>query len=398
MKPNFDIDFSNLIHNQEFIDWVADPDQESDLYWNQVIREYPANKKEIDKAIFIIKGLLKEEKELDSASVATLWERIQKETIIQKKTIPIYRWVAAASILLLIGISGAVIYQLKYNENSGIDYQAVARIEPSGNEVKLIFSDKTEKLLSANNSEIKYTKDGQIEINSDEAITGKEEKIVKETEQLNQLVVPLGKRSVLTLSDGTKLWLNSGSRAIYPVKFIKKTREIYVEGEAFLEVAHNAEQPFFVVTNHLKVRVLGTKFNVSSYPNDATTSVVLVEGSVQALIESKKVLMKENQLLTYGNNSGVTSVKEANVLEYISWKDGWMYCNKEKLEDIAIKLSRYYNTNIQFTDLNVKAMTLTGKLELKSNLEEVFRAISLTAPIEYEVLSGGINLKEKKIN
>lgn len=397
MDPNSKIDFYNLIHNQEFIDWVVSPNQESDLHWNQIIQEYPANKAEIDSAIFIIKSLLKEEKELDSTYISTLWERIQKGTTKRKKIIPFTRWIAAASILLLIGISGAVFYQLKYKINSGIDYQSVARIEPSGNEVKLIFSDKTERLLSSNNSEIKYTKDGQIQISSDGIITEQKEKSDKE-ERLNQLVVPLGKRTVLTLSDGTVLWLNSGSRAIYPVKFTKKTREIYVEGEAFLEVAHNADWPFVVVANHIKVKVLGTKFNISSYPNDLHSSIVLVEGSIQAIIESKKVLMKENQLLIYENNSGITSVKEANVLEYISWKDGWMYCNKEKLENIAIKLSRYYNIEIQFKDFDAKNLTLTGKLDLKNNIEEIFKAICSTAPVSFEVVNGGFSISENKNN
>ena len=123
-----------------------------------------------------------------------------------------------------------------------------------------------------------------------------------------------------------------------------------------------------------------------------------MEGSIQAIIESKKVLMKENQLLIYENNSGITSVKEANVLEYISWKDGWMYCNKEKLENIAIKLSRYYNIEIQFKDFDAKNLTLTGKLDLKNNIEEIFKAICSTAPVSFEVVNGGFSISENKNN
>lgn len=395
MESNLEVDFLNLIHNQEFVDWVINPDQKSDLYWNQIIIKYPTHKKEIDKAIFIVQSLLKEEKKMDTESVLNLWNRIEKEIINRKKTIPLLRWAVAASILLAIGISSVVFYQMKLSEPVGIEYNAIARIEPSGNEIKLILSDKSEKLLDYRNSVIKYDQDGKIEINSDETITQSKSENETNAEQLNQLVVPLGKRSVLTLSDGTKLWLNSGSRAIYPVRFLKKEREIYVEGEAFLEVAHNAEKPFFVVTNHVKIRVLGTKFNVSAYPEDTHTSTVLVEGSIQALTGSKKVLMKENQLLTLNNESGTISLEEVNVLEFVSWKDGWMHCNKEKLEDIATKLERYYNINIQFKDIQAKEMTLTGKLDLKSNCEEIFKAISSTAPIEFELVNGEIILSSK---
>ena len=397
MKENSTSGSNNFIHNQEFISWVINPDNASDQYWNRFVQEHPEHKKEIDEAAFIIRSLYEAEKDLDKNSVFRLWKRIEKGTASRNKIRFITRWVAAASVALVLGIGSIVFYQLQFFGTTKIDYSLVARVEPTGNEVKLILSDKSEKLLASDDSQIKYDKDGTIEINADEAISNKKADKGTVAEQLNQLVVPLGKRSSLILSDGTKLHLNSGSRAIYPVTFSKKEREIYVEGEAFLEVAHDTERPFFVVTNHLKVRVLGTKFNVSAYPDDANTSVVLVEGSVQAVVSSKKmVTMKENQLFTHESSTGKTSLKETNVLEYISWKDGWMYCNKESLENIAVKLSRYYNVSIRFNDPAAKDLTLTGKLDLKNNCEEIFKVIMSTAPIKYEIIEDGIVLSVDK--
>lgn len=391
-KSKFDI--NSIIDNQDFINWIIHPEKKSSYDWEQIIADHP-DKKEIDKVFWVVKNLQKEGRSLDQHSVSHLWKRIEKQSIGKKKINYFARWVAAASVILVLSIGGVLLYQLKFSNSSGIDYHSIARVEPTGNEVKLILSDQSEKLLKSNDAEIKYDKDGKIEINETESISDEEIDKAAKKEQLNQLVVPLGKRSSLTLSDGTVLYLNSGSRAIYPVVFTRKEREIYVEGEAFLEVAHDSEKPFFVVTNHLKVRVLGTTFNVSAYPDDSNTSVVLVEGSVETLFSSEKVLMKENQLFTHENSTGKTSLKEANVLDYISWKDGWMYCNQKKMEDITTKLSRYYDVTIKYKDDNVKDMTITGKLDLKNNCEDVFKVIQSTAPIKYEINNGTFILSEK---
>jgi hypothetical protein len=385
MESKSEIDFLNLIHNQEFVCWVINPNQESDLYWEQIIGEHPDREKELNNAVFIIRSLLKEEKKLDQESVISLWERIQKDTISKKNTVSLYKWIAAASILLVMGIGGLILYQLKFSETSGIDYLSIAKVDSQDNEVKLIFADKSEEVLISKELEIKYNNKGEIEVNSEKRLIQKLDGQKEGEEQLNQLVVPRGRRSNLILSDGTKLWLNSGSRAIFPTVFTKKEREIYIEGEAYLEVAHDAAKPFFVVTDKIHVKVLGTKFNVSAYHEDPAASVVLVEGCVQATVDSKNLTMKPNQLLTYEKNSGVTSLQETNVLTYVSWKDGWMYCDKEPMESIAAKLSRYYNIKIEFKDPSAKELTLTGKLDLKTQCTDVFTAISSTAPIAFDM-------------
>ena len=209
---------------------------------------------------------------------------------------------------------------------------------------------------------------------------------------MNQLVVPFGKKSKIELADGTRLWLNSGSRAIYPVVFQKGKREIYLEGEGYLEVAHNASSPFYVVTDQMKVRVLGTKFNLSAYKEDASVSVVLVEGSVEASSESGKLILKPNQLLNSQKSTRESTISHANVLQYVSWIDGWMLCDKEKLSSIFTKLSRYYDVKIDISDPRFDKMTLTGKLDLKTKCEDVLKVICSTAPIKYSISEKQITL------
>lgn len=268
-------------------------------------------------------------------------------------------------------------------------------MEPEGNEVKLILSDNSEKRFATKDPSIRYNQNGEIQVDSVTFNNETSSPNKPDKEAFNQLLVPKGKRSSLTFSDGTRLYLNSGSQVIYPVTFNKKSREIYISGEAYLDVAHDAGWPFIVKTDHLDVKVLGTEFNIKSYPDETNSTIVLVKGSVQAIVKSQKIVMKESELFTLDNATEKSSLGKANVLEYVSWKDGWMYCTNERIDNIARKLSRYYDVNIQFNDDKVKDMTLTGKLDLKTECREVFDVISFIAPVDYKIIDGNIILSAK---
>lgn len=379
------IDF--LIHDPNFFDWVLKPTEALNDFWNNYILQNPSAKSDIEEARIFIKGLVKKDKGLREEEIETLWNRIEETNSFQKKkTIILPRWVVAASIVFVLGISGMLILQSINNNLSDVDYSAVVRLEPTGNDVTLFLSDSTKEVFSSNEVEIRYDEKGGILTGSGKVLGSDVVEKLNEEEQLNQLVVPFGKHSNITLSDGTKLWLNSGSRAIYPVVFNKKYREIFIEGEAYLEVAHNVSQPFFVKTEKVKVKVLGTIFNISAYSNESQSSVVLVEGSVQAWVGKDKVVIEPNQVFTLEKPSGEVSLKKnVNVLEYISWKDGWLLCKKEKMESIVTKLSRYYNVKIESMDDEINNLTLSGKLDLKTELVDVLNSITLTAPVKYEI-------------
>jgi len=399
MNPIFNSDQDNLIHNTEFFEWVVRPTPELEQYWNQYLSENPASKNEIEEAAFLLRSITLKEKEDTGDEMQQLWNRIEARTSDKKRNVfRLSYWIAAASILVVLGLSGVIYFHIAPTKNAPINYLAIAKVEPKNKEVKLIFSDQSEEVINSKNIEIKYDKNGEIEVNSENQLTHKFTESKSDEQQLNQLVVPSGRRTSLTLSDGTKLWLNSGSRTIFPVVFKKETREIFIEGEAYLEVAHDQSRPFIVVTNKIQVKVLGTKFNISAYPDDMSNSVVLVEGRVQALVNSKKVIMKPNQLLTFEKNTGTTALNETDVLPFISWKDGWMYCDKEKLESISTRLSKFYNVKIEFGDQQASELTLTGKLDLKTECVDIFNAISSIAPITYEIRNDVIVIFYRKVN
>lgn len=377
----------SFIHDPHFVEWVLKPNEETNSYWNGYLKENPDKRREIEKEIFIIRSLSEKGKALADQEVEVLWNQIEAAIDSRKsRRLTLYRWVAAASILVILGLSGVIYYHLSQAGNKEFNYQGVAKIDVPDNEVKLVFSDKSEEIISSKNPNIQYNSNGNIQINSGKVL----KRGAMGAEAMNQLIVPKGKRSNILLADGTRLWLNSGSRAIFPVVFKKEKREVYIEGEAYLEVAHDKNRPFYVATNNIKVRVLGTKFDVRAYADDQEASVILVEGRVQASVASKSVLMRANQMLRYEKNAKSSVLKNVDVLDFISWKDGWLRCNREKLDKIAAQLSRYYNVQIQFTDVHAKDLTLTGKLDLKNDYKAIFDVISSTAPIKYRIANNKI--------
>jgi len=390
-------DDNKYIHDPDFSEWVLKPSTESDQYWKSYLLENPSDKAEIEKAVFLIKALVPSEKEFSESEVEMLWDKIKNtETARKRRFFKLKVWSAAASVVIILGFSGWLASRINSSNIKQLDYKSIAvAIADTGNEIKLILSDRTEKTFTTKEVDLKYDRQGKLETKSGDQVKTEAQSRNPEDEQMNQLVVPRGKRSMVELADGTKLWLNSGSRAIYPVVFNKKKREIYIEGEGYLEVAHDATKPFFVVTDQITVKVLGTKFDISAYKEDEQASVVLVQGSVLATMGSEKVTMQPDDLLNFTKHTQKATIKKTNVLEYVSWKDGWMQCNKEQVQSIITKLSRYYDVKISYTDLRMNSLTLTGKLDLKSNCEDVLKVICATAPLKYEIIENTIYLTMK---
>lgn len=197
---------------------------------------------------------------------------------------------------------------------------------------------------------------------------------------IQKLYVPNGKSMELILSDGTKVYANAGSHIVYPSEFRKDKREITVEGEAYLEVAHNPQSPFIVKTNGFDVKVLGTKFNVVAYPNEKSASVVLVEGSVQVeTLKNEKVLLHPNEQIVITAEG--TNVQPVDAGKYISWKDHFLLLDDDKLYVILKRLSIFYGVNI-YCDEVVASSQLSGKLNLNNTMQEVIGILQKTAKLD----------------
>lgn len=297
---------------------------------------------------------------------------------------------SAAVFLLLIGISAVFTSVRKseiktFAENSKLDL-------PTGN-TRLILAGE-EIQINSDESKIKYEEKGnQIHINSSDSI--KQE--VNDNEIVyNTVIVPYGKRTQITLADNSSIWLNSGSKLIYPARFAANKREVYLEGEAIFEVSHNREQPFHVITRDVEVKVLGTVFDVCAYRDDSITSTVLEKGSVElrysksSFISQAKLTMTPGTMAVYSPQEQMMEQSDVNTRLYTSWREGYLVLERQTLGEILKKISRYYNVSIELNDQSLKDETFTGNLDLRNSAVQVLESIG-------EIISAKIEKNNDKI-
>ncbi|MGK0414050.1 MAG: transmembrane sensor [Polaribacter sp.] len=230
-----------------------------------------------------------------------------------------------------------------------------------------------------------------------------DDKKVLEKLVYNTLTVPYGKRFSVKLSDGTKVHLNAGTSLRYPVKFLKgKDRLVFVEtGEAYFDVTRDVEHPFIVNNGDVNIRVLGTEFNVSSYPEDATIKTVLVEGSVSLYATNEDYDVKKSTVLRPGfkadwnKSNDVVTVDKADVEMYTAWIDGKIILKHMKFSSIIKKIERHYNVSIKNEDKVLENEFITATFEDES-IEQVLEVINKLHPIEYSVKDNKIVILKKE--
>lgn len=190
-----------------------------------------------------------------------------------------------------------------------------------------------------------------------------------------------GEKKSLILPDGTELVLNSCSKVRYPNRFINDERRIELEGEGFFQVERNEKQPFIVKTSNFDVLVLGTSFNVKSYPTDELVSVNVESGKVQVNMPEAMMRLKTNEQVCINTKTGnfqKTEI-ESNIAQ---WQEGTLYFNQTPIHDVAKELERIYNCTIVFADGEFSNL-ITGKHENKS-LEDVLNSLEYISGIHYK--------------
>ncbi|MFC4094879.1 FecR family protein [Euzebyella saccharophila] len=243
--------------------------------------------------------------------------------------------------------------------------------------------------LDEDNPTITYSNSGKkVNIGNSRSLT--QVSVDKDIVVYNTLVVPYGKRSIIQLSDGSTVWINSGSRFVYPAVFTKEKREVYIEGEAIFEVAHNENRPFIVNSENQKIEVLGTVFNVNNYADEGLAFTVLKSGSVQiSYARNASETYTENFKIEPGSYAGYNkktnsiSSKKVDVERYFSWREGVLIFKNDNLKTIMRRLSRYYNIDITIDSEKLANETFSGYLDLKDDVEEVIETIKKTTDLKY---------------
>ncbi|MGQ8336939.1 FecR family protein [Sunxiuqinia sp. A32] len=207
--------------------------------------------------------------------------------------------------------------------------------------------------------------------------------------KMNNLEVqaPAGSRIKVDLSDGTVVWLNHGGKLKYPYRFGRKNRKVQLEGEAYFEVAHNSFNPFIVETNRVNIKATGTEFNVSAYSSDKLVETTLVEGTV-ILYEKKNnrqiKVLSPGECLKFDASKNAYLLETGNTKKYTAWKDGMLVFKNDAITEVAKKLARWYNIDVEITNERVKEFTYTATFTTET-LSQVLELLTLATPVSYEL-------------
>lgn len=208
----------------------------------------------------------------------------------------------------------------------------------------------------------------------------------------NTLIVPRGGEYELLLADGTRVWMNSESKLVYPVQFTGERREVEMEGEVCFLVAKNERQPFIVKTKGISVEVLGTFFNVEAYPEVQTITTTLVEGRVNVSDGQRHYVLSPNQQVVAGNGEFV--VRDVDATEVVCWIEGVCYFSEASLENIMDKLARWYDVEVFFASESAKNAHFSLEIERYDNIAAVLSKIEKTGRVKFKINGRTITVEE----
>lgn len=201
-----------------------------------------------------------------------------------------------------------------------------------------------------------------------------------------EITVLAGQVVHLKLSDSSSVSLNAGSHLKYPVEFGSKTRDIYLEGEAYFDVSHDPAKPFKVHTSKLTTTVLGTAFNVTAYKNAANQSVAVIRGKV-SVSDDKKVLglLTPDKRVIYNVTQKTGVISSVSAAALMSWKNGQLQFENEEMEEIADRLERWYGYTFKLEDPNLRKQRYTASFNSTISLKEMLVIMKAISKINYKI-------------
>ncbi|MVZ66243.1 DUF4974 domain-containing protein [Sphingobacterium sp. DK4209] len=310
---------------------------------------------------------------LDAIDTETAWRKTQERR--PKKRRLVY-WSAAAAVLLIAGSAYLFLNQKDTKISSEkIEYTTIIKqdVNPALLGAKIILANGEQRQVDAKLS--LSDSSGVLESGS----SNTEEASRPKVSMLNTLVVPMANHFQLTLADGTSVWVNANSELKFPTKFDGNERKVYLQGEAYFEVAKDANRPFYVVTQNGTVKVLGTHFNVSTYGNSSKTT--LAEGSVEVSKNEHSEIIKPGQKAEVRGNE--IQVKKANLQKDLAWKNNEFYFKKDNIVDIATQLKMWYNLDVSFASDVSLTETYSGEIKRDSRLSEVIKMLEFVSDLKF---------------
>lgn len=315
------------------------------------------------------------------------WKSVKSKCKDYSKPFPKLRFLKYAAVIVLTISLGSYFWYHQQADN--LSNTLTTKIKPISPKIELILAngkrlylENTRQNISIKDMGIKITKDS-----SSTTVYYNIDSLVSETAHIeyNRLNIPKGGEYALKLPDGSTVWLNSESTLRFPVQFASNSRDVYLEGEAFFEIAKNEHAPFSVHSGNRKVTVLGTRFNISAYPEDPAWQVTLVQGKVSVQAGDDKKILHPSEQYLLNNETGQSEIKTVETELYTSWLDGKFYFKGYRFEDIVRKLERWYDFKMFYQHEEIKDMVFRGVINKHRPLEETLRFLEETTNITFDI-------------
>ena len=338
-------------------------------------------------------GLLDESFELlDVNGTEDEWTVIKNKINLHvPKAIPLWKTLVPYA-AIFVGLVISTLFLLERNETTfetvQPDPEAIT-LRTGEDAIEVIEEKGNQKIVGANGKVIANQKGNVLSYSADSEI---EELVYSEVQ------IPYGKIFNVLLSDGTLVHLNSGTKFKYPIKFIKgQNREVFIEGEAYFKVAKDTEHPFIVNADEVAVKVLGTEFNLSSYPDEKNITTVLVEGSVNmtnTYTPDQSTILKPGHRARWGKTDHTTLLDEVDTETFTGWITGEVVFRNTPFHIMAKKLERRYNVSIENRNksLNSKVLNASFNVNVES-IDDILQSLNQLQPFTYHISNNKITIK-----
>lgn len=322
-------------------------------------------------------------------------KRIGKEKPRRRILYRTLKYAAGVAILLMIGWGGKYYIQTWRGTETMTAGEYEAAIAPGQYRAELTMADGTKVVLDSN-TVVKDQKGFLIKADSCPVLNYTLAGLSAVQTGENTITVPVGGEYGVVLSDGTRVWLNSGSVLKYPVAFSGERREVNLVGEGYFQVTKSGV-PFVVRTEGMDIRVLGTSFNVSAYREDKYATTTLVEGrvSVQTGTEGAEHEIKPGHVLSYEKETEQVEIKECDTDLYTSWMNGRFRFRDMRLEDIMMKLNRWYSCEFFYQNPGLKDLRFSGAAEKDRPVGYLLEMISTVTDVRFDIKGHTVVLRQK---
>ncbi len=305
---------------------------------------------------------------------------INKQHKIKPKISSLWVKVSGIAATLLIAIGAYFLAKKEPVPEVGIKYAAVyEHIQPGTNKALLTLSNGNK--IELTEIDTAFSVNG-AHINIDSSTVSYTNSIAQTKEiSYNTLTTPRGGSYKIRLSDGTLVWLNAQSELRYPETFVGDNRTVYVKGEVYFEVAKDKSKPFYVFSNDNVIKVLGTAFSVKAYEDSKESFVTLCEGSIQLSSNGQRDILKPNQQAVVTQQN--TIINKVNAQNYTAWKDNMFLYRSARLHQILDDLSRWYNTEIFYTNPKLKDLKFSMRIKRYESIASIINMIETTGEVKF---------------